>query len=670
MGLQADVLRVFEERGSLSNSVEQFKPRSGQIKMALEVARTLETGGALVVEAGTGVGKTFAYLVPVLLKGERVLLSTATKALQDQLFSRDIPKLLTVLGLPTRVALLKGRGSYLCKQHMSSARQNPVAQTPTAMRDLAHIESWSLRTRSGDLGELTNVEEDSAVMALVTSTRDNCLGASCPKINDCHINLARREAMAADVVVINHHLFFADLNVRESGVAELLPSVTSVVFDEAHQLNEIGIQFLGRQLSTSELSDFSRDLALHGIQWARGIANWHLLAMDVEQSVNGVRKICSPLERSKRIRWGAHSPQDISFPEWESTMTVLKTSLDAAKMSLQPVAQNAPQLNALLDRADHLLKMIEDFAQPVEQGCVRWLDIGNQITIVDAPLNTAQTMRSRVFGSASELAGRRSWIFTSATLGSDSSMAWFVESCGLDGAAVLQVESPFDYSVQASLYVPPHLPKPNDPSHAAGVAMLVAQGAEILGGRTLVLTTTLRAMRNIGDSLCRYFNQPSDIEVLVQGQFPKRVLLERFSQGNASGRRGCILVASATFWEGVDIPGDALQLLVIDKLPFAPPTDPLVQARVEYLEADGKNAFKHLHLPQAVIALKQGAGRLIRRETDRGILIVCDVRLSQMGYGRKLIAALPPMQAIESEDQFRDALISLTKSSTTEPVFP
>lgn len=670
MGLQDDVQRVFAADGPLVRSIEEFKPRSGQTRMALEAARTIERGGVLVVEAGTGVGKTFAYLVPALLSGERVLLSTATKALQDQLFGRDIPRLMAVLGFPVRVALLKGRNSYLCLQRLADARLDTRPMDPGTLRQLARVEEWSTSTRTGDIAELSSLDEGSMLIPLVTSTRENCLGARCPKVQSCHVNLARREAMSADVVVINHHLFFADLNVRESGVAELLPSVTSVIFDEAHQLNEIGAQFLGQQLTTGQLAGFGRDLALQGTRWARGLANWHLMVMDIERAIVALRRVCGDTERTDRRRWRAEGPEGIPSAAWIAVLEGLHTVVLTAEVALRTVAEISPDLQALQARAVHFLEKISNFLQPLPPGLVRWLESDKQIRLVESPLDIANAMRTRIMGGSAEPAGRRSWIFTSATLGNDACMGWFVESCGLEGAQLLQVESPFDYSVQASLYIPEQMPKPSDPTHSTCVAMLVAEAAEILGGRTLLLTTTVRAMHSIGDALRQYFAQTRGIDVLVQGQAPKRELLERFSKGGGHGSAGCILVASASFWEGVDIPGDALQMVVIDKLPFAPPNDPLVEAKVHQLEAIGKNAFKHLHLPQAAIALKQGAGRLIRRETDRGVLVVCDVRLTQMGYGRKLLAALPAMPVIATPDHFRQALHALTIPSTMDPGWP
>ncbi|MES2583898.1 MAG: ATP-dependent DNA helicase [Pseudomonadota bacterium] len=668
MGLQDVVARAFEADGALAQCVEEFSPRSGQTVMANAVAATMESGGVLVVEAGTGVGKTFAYLVPALLSGERVLLSTATKTLQDQLFGRDIPRLVAALGMPVRTALLKGRSSYLCMYRLGEARHSEIAHQVSVQRDLARVEVWSQTTRAGDMAELTQLDERSPVMPLVTSTRDNCLGARCPQINNCHVNLARREAMAADVVVINHHLFFADLNIRESGVAELLPTVQAVVFDEAHQLNEIGVQFLGRQLTSHQLDNFGRDLALQGHKMAQAHSAWPEMVAELSRSVQALRVMCGGSQTTGRIAWETEQPSGIAEQDWQRVVSDMHTALQHTDVVLRSMEELSPELKTLHERGARLMAELDVFSHAVQPGDVRWLEVGTaQVRLVQSPLEIADAMRSRVLISEVEPGNRKSWIFTSATLGHDASMAHFVASCGLDGAQVLQVQSPFDYQTQAALYIPAHMPKPGDAGHSAAVAQLVAQGATVLGGRTLVLTTTLRAMRDIAAALRQHFDAFSFVDVLLQGESPKRELTERFVRGSVAGNNGCILVGSASFWEGIDVPGDALQLVVVDKLPFSPPGDPVVEARARQLEASGNNPFHHYHVPQAAIALKQGAGRLIRRETDRGVLVVCDVRLNQMGYGRRIVAALPAMRRITSQDQFEEVLKSLlTRPSTTD----
>ncbi|MBS0316230.1 MAG: ATP-dependent DNA helicase [Proteobacteria bacterium] len=623
----------------------------------------VEDGGALVVEAGTGVGKTFAYLVPALLSGERVLLSTATKTLQDQLFGRDLPRLIRSLGLPLRCALLKGRGSYLCLHRLDSARHDPALRQRAAQRDLAKIELWAQVTRSGDLAELPELDERSPLIPLVTSTRDNCLGAQCPKYRSCHVNLARREALAADVVVINHHLFFADLAVRESGMAELLPSVRIAVFDEAHQLNETGVQFLGVRLGTGQLLDFAHDLLAAGLQFARGLVDWQAVAAALEQATRELR-LCAGGRSAggSRLAWNEAAPEGLSAPVWTAALAALRQALARALEALDPVVESAPDFARLAERAAQLAERAEHFAEACEPPAVRWVEAGAQLRLIESPLDIADTMRDRVLRQGLEQPDaeppRRSWIFTSATLGDEARLRWFTEPCGLADAEVLRLGSPFDYEARAAVYVPQQLARPGDPDHSLQVAALVEAAARQLGGRTLVLTTTLRALRSIGDALQQRLGFEGGIEVLMQGQGPKRQLMERFRQGSGAGR-GCVLVASASFWEGVDVPGDALQLVVIDKLPFPPPGDPLVQARARRLELDGRSPFNDYFVPEAAVALKQGAGRLIRSESDRGVLVICDPRLASMGYGRRLLAALPPMRRLRSEAEFLQALIDL-----------
>jgi ATP-dependent DNA helicase DinG len=682
--LLQSVETVFTSDGVLAQSTPHFKPRSGQTEMAMAVAETISNGGELVVEAGTGVGKTFAYLVPVLLSGQRALVSTATKALQDQLFSRDIPNLVEVLKLPIRVALLKGRGSYLCTLRLSQARQSIDASLKIHAHALSKIETWSHSTRTGDLSELSGLDDRSPVIPLVTSTRDNCLGSPCPNFKSCHVNLARKDAMAADVVVINHHLFFADLNVRETGMAELLPSVQTVVFDEAHQLNEIGINFLGRHLSTSQLLELTRDILGAGIQMARGLVDWTLICNVMEKATRDLRLTAQHARPGSRLRWAEPIPDDIETASWLTAMAQLQVALNAAQTAVDTVSEIAPDFVRLHERINMQLALIDHFQEACAEGSVRWLEVGSQLRLVESPLDISMAVQTLMLNrtpedlhkisshensvSTDSNTSSRSWIFTSATLGEDEQMKWFTEPCGLSHAQKLRVASPFDYESKSAIYVPKSMPKPNDATHTRAVAAWVEKYARQLGGRTLVLTTTLNAMRTIGEALTAALGQTGELEVLVQGQGPKRRLMERFREGAQQGGMGCILVASASFWEGFDVPGDALQLVVIDKLPFPPPNDPLVEARSQRLECLGKSSFSDYSLPEAAVALKQGAGRLIRSENDRGLLVVCDPRLTGMSYGKRLMSSLPPMRRIENELDFEAAVLELTKTSTMNPI--
>lgn len=668
MSLHDLVQEAFAPDSVLAQAIEEFRPRQGQTDMALAIARTIEQGGSLVVEAGTGVGKTFSYLVPALLGGERVLVSTATKNLQDQLFGRDLPRLIEVLGLPVRLALLKGRSSYLCLHRLELARQDHASADAAASRALGRIEIWSQSTRTGDLAELPGLDERSALIPLVTSTRDNCLGAQCPKFKACHVNLARREALAADVVVINHHLFFADLAVRESGMAELLPTVRTVIFDEAHQLNETGVQFLGRHLSTGQLLDFARDMLASGLQQARGLVDWSQRASALERCARDLRLTVGKTYPGARLRWTQEAPEALHAGTWQEALTNLRQACVQAMEGLATVSEISPDFVRLHERADQLVDLLDFFAHPCEDGSVRWLDVGHQLRLVESPLDIAQAVQSKLLRSDQPESSLKSWIFTSATLGADPNLRWFTEPCGLQGAEILRVDSPFDYARQAAVYVPRDLPKPSEPSHSTQVAALVARLSPVIGGRTLVLTTTLRALRAISEALQQQFQHGGGLEVLVQGQLPKRQLMERFRQGQSDGQPGCILVASASFWEGVDVPGDALQLVVIDKLPFPPPNDPLVEARSKRLELAGRNPFNDYFVPEAAVALKQGAGRLIRRESDQGVLVICDTRLVAMGYGRRMLATLPPMRQLRAETDVMEALGALTRTSTTDSI--
>jgi len=692
--LEDKVRDAFAQDGGLSRAAEQFRERSGQTEMAMAVARTIDKGGVLVVEAGTGVGKTFSYLVPALLSGERVLLSTATKTLQDQLFGRDLPRLVEAFGLPVRTALLKGRASYLCLHRLDMARHDASLPERGSLRTLAKIEQWSKATRTGDLAELPGLDERSPLIPLITSTRENCLGAQCPQFKPCHVNLARREALAADIVVINHHLFFADLAVRETGMAELLPTVSVVVFDEAHQLNETGVQFLGAQLGTGQALDFAHDMLAAGLQHARGLVDWQQLVSTTERAARDLRLVVGKQWPGAKLRWLGPSPEGIDPAAWQGALDDLLDAFRAAAQGLDTVSEISPDFVRLHERARQLAKRTARFALPCELDSVRWVDVGTQLRLIESPLDIADAMRKRVLKIADEAGeadeagidgdeqedgldaygeqparsgaaheeGGRAWVFTSATLGDEPTLRWFTEPCGLQDAEVLRVQSPFDYASQAAIYVPRAFPKPNDPSHSQRVAQLAARGAAELGGRTLVLTTTLRALRTIGDEMRQQFellDAQVRPEVLVQGELPKRVLMDRFREGSSAGRAGCVLVASASFWEGFDAPGDVLQLVVIDKLPFPPPNDPLVEARSQRLEAQGRSSFADYSLPEAAVALKQGAGRLIRRETDSGVLAICDTRLVAMGYGRRLLAALPPMRRLENEADFDAALEAL-----------
>lgn len=697
-GLSDAVSAAFAPQGLLAKTYPQFQARIGQIDMAMAVADTIEQGGSLVVEAGTGIGKTFAYLVPALLSGKRVMVSTATKALQDQLYTRDLPQLMAAMGLPIKRAVLKGRSNYLCLYRLGHARQNidsteTNADSSQSARQLALVEQWSHHTTTGDMNELPGLAEQSAVWGLVTSTTANCLNAQCPAIAQCHLYKARHMAAKADVVVINHHLLFADGAVRAQGDGELLASAAVVIVDEAHQINDIGVQFLGVQLSAAQLLAFAQELEQTIAQAGNGLQQGRQLKELIQHAVDAWQVCAHGLNAPNQQRqyWDGIAPQGSDAAQWTDAMELLLSAMQTVSIHLQQRADLGAQsgmhhpLNSLhpavlmLRKADLYASYLEQFLAPVPENAVRWLELRPTFRMIQVPLHIADAVKALQLAPANpsvevipngdslvRATGPQAqpnslstaWIFTSATLGLDAQLSWFTQPCGLSHLPqnrIVRVESPFDYPHQAALYIPDDWPEPQDTqAHSAAVADWVAQAASTIGGRTLVLTTTHQAIisiaRHLQDNLAER-NQAGEIngarlEVIVQGADSKVRTMERFRLANSQGQGGCILVATTSFWEGFDVPGDALQLVVIDKLPFAPPDDPWMQAHNQRLKNAGKNAFKDYVLPDVAMKLKQGAGRLIRHENDRGLLVIGDTRLLSKGYGKKILAPLPPMQRL------------------------
>lgn len=676
-GLWQRTAEVFGDDDALARSDPNYRARPAQLALAQAVCTALETRGTLVAEAGTGVGKTFAYLVPLLLSGGRALVSTATKSLQDQLFLRDLPRLVQQLGVPVHVALLKGRGSYLCRHRLGLARTEAQLPDRFAVRALARVEAWAQATRSGDLAEVEGLDERSPVIPLVSSTRDNCLGTDCPELRNCHVVQARREAMAADLVVVNHHLFFADMALRDSGVAELLPTVDAAVFDEAHQLVDAGVQFLGQTLGTAQLLELARDLLATGTSQARGLAPWHELATGIERGARELRLALAgegaPPRGLRKLRWDDCAGR----PELAEALQGLCAALHQAAEVLAQRQEIGPDFVRLLQRCQAQAGLADGFAEPPADGRVRWVDLSpQQARLVETPLDIRDMLAEQ------RALAPRAWVFTSATLGDDERLSWFTRQAALEDATTLRVPSPFDYAARARVWVPGQLPRPNEAAHPAAVGRLAARCAQALQGRTFVLTTTLRALEGISAALrAEAEAQGAELDVLTQGSQPRRALLQQFGNGH-----GKVLVGSHSFWEGIDMPGDALQCVLIDKLPFPPPNDPLVEARVRQMQAQGRDPFNELHVAEAAVALKQGAGRLIRSENDQGLLVICDPRLTRMGYGRRLLAALPAMGRLADEAAAMDWLallaglrqqrvaddgvLPVTRSATTAWPFP
>jgi ATP-dependent DNA helicase DinG len=480
--LQRAVAEALNAQGALAKAHPGFTPREGQDHMAQAIARTLKSGGQLVVEAGTGVGKTYAYLVPVLLSGQRAMISTATKALQDQLALRDIPRLQQALGVQARVSVLKGRSSYLCLYRLATARQHPLAETQGNQFELSRIERWATATLSGDLAEMPDLADQSPIEPLVTSTRDNCLGGTCPQAGACFVNRARATAMASDIVVVNHHLFFADMNVRESGVAELLPNTDVVVFDEAHQLNDIGVQFLGRQLSTRQLEDLTHDLCLQSSLLALGSAQWSAWVAGVSQMTATLRAWGGSMGSQSTVPWDGAVPSGFPESDWHAVTECLRSDLSQLSQLLEHLAESSPDLNQLAVRVDRCLQELTFFTAPVMEDQIRWLECGPHLKMQCSPLSISMGLQSHMDPGENLEAAKKTWVFTSATLGTDPELAMFRNACGLQTAQVLRVDSPFDYASQAALYIPENFPLPADPLHSIEVAHLVAHAARILGG--------------------------------------------------------------------------------------------------------------------------------------------------------------------------------------------
>ena len=597
--------------------------------MAAAIQAAIERTGVLVAEAGTGTGKTFAYLVPALLAGGKVIVSTGTKTLQDQLFDRDLPVVREAVATGASAALLKGRGNYVCLYRLRRAVAEKTFDSREEALQLKRIERFAGVSATGDRADLADVPEDAPVWAHATSTRDNCLGQECPDYRDCFVMRARRNALAADVVVVNHHLFFADVVLRDEGIAELLPACNTLIFDEAHQLPQTARLFFGESVSTSQLLDLSRD-ARAEIRAAGGASpELDVLAARLEKAARDVR--LSLGETGARLPWS----QALRLPDFEPALHKLHASLQKLEETLAAHAERSEGLESCARRAGVALTTLVRLREAQDTAEVRWAEaFGQTAQLHVTPLSSAELFRKQMLDHP------RAWVFTSATLAVGADFSHFTRELGLPEAETRRWASPFDFARQALLYLPRSMPA--DPNHPAFTEAVVQASLPLLrasGGRAFLLFTTLRALRRAHELLRGQVDYP----LLVQGTGSRSELLARFrALGNA------VLLGSQSFWEGVDVRGEALTVVVIDKLPFAPPDDPVLAARIESLRVQGGNPFTELQLPQAVLQLKQGAGRLIRDETDRGVLMLCDPRLLSRPYGRRMLQSLPPMKLSRS----------------------
>lgn len=620
---------AFATDGPLAKAIPGFSPRPQQIEMAAHIAATLKKNGVLVAEAGTGTGKTYAYLVPALLNGGKVIISTGTKTLQDQLFNRDLPTVRAALKVPVAVALLKGRSNYVCHYHLARNLVDGRFTTPEDAGYLRAIGRFMEVTQTGDKAECPEVPEDAAAWMFATSSRDNCLGQECPNIKECFVAAARRTAMEADVVVVNHHLFFADVSLRDGGMGELLPSCNAVIFDEAHQLPETASLFFGDNVSTAQVIDLARDVRTEGITSAKDCLDLPKLCGVVEKAAKDLR-LTLPVE-----------PARFSLAQLEerggfdNSLVGLIRELDVLTALLETQAQRSEGLENCWRRAGELVAQLRRWQKGADANYVRWGETYTLSLQLNAtPLVIASIMKKQMSGHP------RAWIFTSATLAVQRDFGHYCGEMGLEGAESAFWDSPFDYETQALLYAPTGLPDPNNYAYTEAVVKAAFPVVKASGGRAFFLCTSLRAMRRTHELLAEQLERAGlDFPLLIQGEGSKNELLERFRRlGNA------ILVGSQSFWEGVDVRGEALSLVVIDKLPFAPPDDPVLSARIERMKTEGRNAFMDYQLPRAVINVKQGAGRLIRDETDRGVLMICDPRLITKPYGKRVWRSLPPMK--------------------------
>jgi ATP-dependent DNA helicase DinG len=617
-----EVESLFDAAGELARSLPGFSVRDGQRAMAQDVARLIRDGGALACEAGTGTGKTLAYLLPLLASGRRAVVSTGTRNLQDQLFFRDLPLARQVLAHQGTVALLKGRGNYLCRQRLNAFLEQGRFGDRRVPGHLARIRAWAARTGSGDVAELESVPEDSPAWRFATSTRDNCLGAACPHFDGCHVFTARRRAAQADLVVVNHHLLLAQLTLSEEG-GDLVPPSPVLVVDEAHQLPELATEFFGLALSSGQLQELARDADLARRTEAVDMPDLSTRAEALERAS---RDLHLTLEAAPRRAAAAELATASGF---QHAASALHDALRALDQGLAVAAERGPALAGCRHRAAEFAARLALLRESDDPAQLSWLERRERsFTWRRSPLHTGP-----VLGPAL-LARHECMLFTSATLAVAGRLSHFSEQVGIEICEERLYPSPFDFSRQALLYLPPEMPEPRASGFAQRVHDCARQVLAASAGRAFVLFTSHAALSAASRELAPSLPFP----VLVQGQAPRGQLLESFrAHGNA------VLLGTYSFWEGVDVRGEALSCVVIDKLPFAPPDDPLLKARLAALREQGRDPFNEQQLPHAALALKQGVGRLIRDAADRGVVVICDPRLHQRGYGRRLLASLPPM---------------------------
>lgn len=615
---------VLGESGLFSDALPGFKPRYEQQQLAMAVERALRLDQLLIGEAGTGVGKTFAYLVPALLSRKKIILSTGTRHLQDQLYLKDLPRVRKLLKSSAKIALLKGRANYLCKHRLVRAIGHPLLKQPQYKAQLEAIRRWSFLTETGDISEVAEVPEGSPVWSLVTSTPEFCGGHEFEELADCFVHQARKNAQEADIVVVNHHLLCADLAIKDGGFGEVLPSANGFVIDEAHQLPEIASSFFGIKFSNRQLHDLARDAIGEQMQDAPDMAE--------------IREAAELLERASaefRLALGVPSRREAwtHLREDQKIMAALGELLDAYNelcSLLDLASERGKGLDSCFRRCEQQIEVLESFEAEEQGEYIYWLETNrNSYSLNKTPLDVAEPFRKALNGL------RASWVFTSATLSVGGQFNHFRARLGLGKCEEICLDSPFDYQQNALMYLPPSMPAPNSPYYLQTLLQQISPVLEASSGRAFLLFTSHRALREAAE----WLRMNADYHLLVQGEAPKRELVDVF----ASTERA-LLLGTSTFWEGVDVRGEALSCVVIDKLPFASPGDPVLQARIDVLKQRGGSPFTEYQLPQAAIALKQGVGRLIRDVEDRGVLVLCDPRIYNKSYGRLFLKSLPDMR--------------------------
>ena len=639
-----DAASIFGPGGVLERAVPGFRHRPQQAEFAEAVRAAIASRGVLIAEAGTGTGKTFAYLVPALLSGGRVIVSTGTKTLQDQLYHRDLPRVRQALGSTVDLALLKGRANYVCLHHLEAAAAQGTFAARDEALDLQRIRRFAATTLTGDRNDCTDVPESSGAWAQATSTRENCLGSSCKRYQECFVMKARKRAAEADVVVVNHHLFFADVVLRDEGAADLLPAANTVIFDEAHHLPDLARLFFGESTSTSQLIELARDVRLAEAQHAAESSVMGDAAIALEKAARDLRLALGPA--AGRTALAALRDRGA----FDAALDALAVVLAELSACLAKQEERAEEIRSCRARADDCLARVTEWreadARPREDGeegaapdVVRWIEAyAHSAVLYATPLDVGRIFNAQV------AAGERAWIFTSATLSVDGDFRHYQEEMGLAQAGTRSWPSPYDFANQALLYVPEGLPDPNTEGYVNAVIEAAWPVVRASAGHAFLLFTSLRAMER-GHALLaeRLAAEGLAWPLLLQGRAAKSELLERFRRSP-----NAVLVGSQSFWEGVDVKGEQLSVVVIDRLPFNPPDDPVLAACIERINRAGGNAFMDYQLPRAVISLKQGAGRLIRDEADRGALVICDPRLVEKHYGKRIWRALPPFRRTRS----------------------